>query len=566
MKLLSWGITKRILTVCCVFFVVSEAATANLDIPELQHNHSTIFSSAKTSIASVAAACAAEPMRGTVYYYCDCGTGAEAGCVAGNDAKIGTSPSAPRRTIGNAAARFKSLAVNDTVALCKGGAFNATGNISIGSSRCAVGVTCNDLREYTPTTFSGTAKPIINNAAGDEISLFNFMGKKGGIRVLNLKLVGAVDQAKQRNRGFFFYAGAHDVTMCNLEMDGFDIPVYNESNAGNTNNIKLVGSKITNSRVQGYLGAGDNADINYNYWDGNGSNNVFNHTIYLSSDGVSVKNMQVIGNYMHGQYGPECKGVSVVGHVAIDGFRFENNVIDIDADEVKGSCYGVGFSPAKQSGAKFVRHANFAGNTIKNGGNIGFSIENCPDCMIENNLIIQNWPSAYETVGMWISSNSVRAGDDVGDRNLVRNNTIWFGPNANKGGTGIGFGSIGTGHIVTNNTVTYMATNAATNGFNCYDYTAPLSSFAAIDNNHCFSNAAYEWANGRGSLATWQRYAAPFDAHSKGGAPLFVNAPTDFTPLPGSPLVGAGHPTYKSALGSNSKVKSAQSFIGAFAP
>ena len=43
------------------------------------------------SIASVQAAFAAEPMRGPVYYYCDCGPGAEGDCVAGNDANAGTS-------------------------------------------------------------------------------------------------------------------------------------------------------------------------------------------------------------------------------------------------------------------------------------------------------------------------------------------------------------------------------------------------------------------------------------------------------------------------------------------
>ncbi len=128
------------------------------------------------SIAEVAAACAAEPyLPGIVYYYCDCGTGAHGDCVPGDDGNVGTDPLLPRRTIGDAEARFGVLAVNDTVALCKGGAFNSTGDHDIGSDRCGAGVACNDLREYTPTTFVGTAKPIINNASGDS-RLFVFMG------------------------------------------------------------------------------------------------------------------------------------------------------------------------------------------------------------------------------------------------------------------------------------------------------------------------------------------------------------------------------------------------------
>ncbi len=48
--------------------------------------------------------CAAEPLRttGAKYYVCSCDAGAAAGCVAGNDANSGTSPSAPWKTIGKA--------------------------------------------------------------------------------------------------------------------------------------------------------------------------------------------------------------------------------------------------------------------------------------------------------------------------------------------------------------------------------------------------------------------------------------------------------------------------------
>jgi parallel beta-helix repeat protein len=516
-----------------------------------------------STIAAEAAACVAEPVRGTVSYYCDCGTGAQAGCVAGNDTNVGTSPSAPKRTIGNAITRFSSIAANDTVALCKGGAFNATGSLTIGNTTCTDA--CKDLREYTPTTFTGTAKPIINNASG-EVRLFNFSGStKGGIRLLNLKLVGTPDPVSKRNTGFFFYSQAHDVTMCNLDMDAFDVAIYNESNNGNTNKIKLTGSLITNSRVQGFLGEGDNLTLNYNYWAGNGSTDQFDHSVYFSSDSVTTINTEMIGNYVYGQYGNTCLGVAVVGHFGVDGFKFQNNVVEIDAAAASGGCYGVGFSPANQTGAKYVRNGVISGNKIINGGNIGFSIEGCDNCVIENNVIIQNWPSAYETIGMWINANSVRAGDDTGNGNLVRNNTIWFGPNATKGGTGIGFATQGTGHRVTNNSITYTATNASPNGMNCFDYTAPITAFLTSDNNHCFSNATYEWGNGRGDLAAWQAYSS-LDANSKGGNPLFTNAPTSFTPLTGSALISAGHVSYKSATDFNGTTRPATPAIGAFEP
>src|SRR4030065_556223 len=120
-----------------------------------------------TSIEAVAAAWAAEPMRaGTVHYFCDCGTGASGRWVAGNNTNAGTSAAAPQQTLATGVSTLNSMPSGDTVALCKGGAFNALNGFNITRSTCAAGTTCVDLREYSPTTFVGTAKPIINNAVG----------------------------------------------------------------------------------------------------------------------------------------------------------------------------------------------------------------------------------------------------------------------------------------------------------------------------------------------------------------------------------------------------------------
>ena len=182
-----------------------------------------------TAIADVAAACAAEPMRGAVYYYCDCGTGADANCSPGDDTNAGTSAAAPRRTIANAVARYNALTGTNTIAFCKGGAFDAkpTNWLSVANSSCAAGTTCNDFREYAPTTFKNNAtpvaKPIINNATAN-VTTFAVTGNNGGIRFLNLALKGDSGALKNGNDAFFFYRGAHDVTMCNLDIDAFDLP------------------------------------------------------------------------------------------------------------------------------------------------------------------------------------------------------------------------------------------------------------------------------------------------------------------------------------------------------
>ena len=524
-----------------------------------------------TGISDVAAACAAEPMRGNVYYYCDCGTGAEADCVAGNDANAGTSTSAPRQTIGNAETRFGSLAVNDTVALCKGGAFNASGSLDIGSNRCGAGVACNDLREYTPTTFTGTAKPLLNNAAGD-VSLIRFSGVTGGVRVLNLKLNG--NNTTASSRGVFLYSGAHDVTMCNLDIDGFDIGVYNESGNGagevKTNNIKLTGSNITNSRNMGFLGGGDNTQINYNSWVGNGSQTIFNHAVYFASNYHPVANIEFIGNHVSGQYGPVCNGVVVTGHIPVDGFRVENNTVEIDIGAATAGCWGIGFGASGYT-PRYLRNATLSNNIVKNGGSVGLTAAECPGCVVENNLIIQDWPYAYHTTGILISADSITAGNDRSDVNKVRNNTVWFGPNATNGGIGIAFGTVGTGHTVVNNTVNYSATTTGnTGGVNCFDYpnypNVP-GAYTFINNNHCASAAPYSWAAGR-TLAAWRTYSAAsgFDTASFTGNPLFTAAGTNFTPAAGSPLIGTGNSINGSVLDITGRSRPNPPTIGAFEP
>ena len=549
------------------------------------------------SIVVAATACANAPIRGsTVYYYCDCGTGKETGCVPGFDTdnlgnvNPGTSPLAPRRTFGNAAARFSTLAANDTVALCKGGAFDTVGDHSLGSSnvsnRCALGDTCYDLREYTPPSsiFVGTAKPIINITAGDDKPLFRFSAS-GGVRILNLKLKGDVVDGNGKmssNSAFYIAYGGRDVTMCNLDIDGFGVSVYSESDdglpgtAGNTKNIKLTGSMISNSRNQGFLGGSDDMQINYNYWDGNGSFSVFTHALYFSSNNTSVVNMEVIGNHVYGQYGDKCRGVVIVGHVAIDGLRFENNTVEIDAAAATPTCYGIGFGAAGQAGAKYMRNTNFSNNTVINGGDSPLSVGECPNCLIENNLIIQNWVAPWPVNGISLGFDSPRAEDDVSHNVRIRNNTVWFGPNNYQGGIGISVGNEpinvtraqGTGHIIVNNTVTYASTTSTFDVFSCYSYPLALSSYTFINNNHCYSEARFRWEKaapnlgGGRTLAEWKDDTATarspqagFDTASiTAVAPNFTTPGTDFKPVSPSPLIGSGNTTYGS------------SYIGAFAP
>ena len=78
-------------------------------------------------------------------------------------------------------------------------------------------------------------------------------------------------------------------------------------------------------------------------------------------------------------------------------------------------------------------------------------------------------------------------GDDIATNYTIRNNTLYFSANSNKGMNGIHIGSEGSGYTVVNNTITYASTTSGGDWNDCFDFALPLSSYARIDNNNCYS-------------------------------------------------------------------------------
>jgi parallel beta-helix repeat protein len=457
----------------------------------------------------------------------------------------------------------------DTVALCKGGAFNITnGGYLMTRTGCTPGTTCVDLREYSPTTFAGTAKPIINNLSGGS-TLFSFNGDYGGVRFLNLRLQGDNGAYGNNNWAFYFNNGAHDITIGNLDIYDFDLFAYNQN--GTTldtpnGDLKVTGNTISNIRQIAWLGTGQRLELSYNHWYHSGGSSGGDHTIYLSSH-FEQYGVNVIGNYIEGHYGATCGDGLFMGHGMIDGFIVKDNVVD--PKDPTPNCYGITFnnSDAYTSGHNF-RNTVISGNTVVNYGARGITLSSCPDCIIENNVLISNISGGFRQIGIWMpTSASADAQDDINERNVIRNNTIWFGSSSNGGAVGIRIGTEGMGHIISNNTVYYGSTTAG-NGVSCFDYSLALTAYAFINNNHCYSAATYAWVEGRGDISAWRTYSAAqgFDTASITGNPLFTNAPTDFTPLVGSPLIGAGDALHESAFDITGKARPGLPSIGAYEP
>ena len=278
--------------------------------------------------------------------------------------------------------------------------------------------------------------------------------------------------------------------------------------------------------------------------------------------------IRVVGNYIHGQYGSTCNGAPIVGHLQATNLLVADNIIEIDAASSRGGCWGIDFDDGGYTTPVYLRNAKFSGNTIKNGGNVSLTVANCPDCVIENNLIKQNWAygPGWSVTGILVPTKAARVGDDASTRNLVRNNTIWFGPNSTGGGTGIKVGFEGTGHVAANNTVYYSSISAGiSGGVKCFDYPLELGSYAFINNNHCYSAAPYSWGGTRSSLAAWQ--ATGFDVASSAAIdPKFTAIGTNFTPVVGSRLIGAGNTANRSVFDITGKTRPSPPAIGAYEP
>ncbi len=494
--------------------------------------------------AAASSTCAGMPVRSTrvTHHFCDCATGAQAGCVAGDDASAGRTAAAPRRSWARAIITFNSMNAGDTVAFCKGGAWSISTDASLHNPRCAAAAdmkaagnttTC-DLRDYAPP-WGGTAKPIIRQTANDYVFMFQ-SGTQRGVRILNLDVrggggaPGGTEHALQR--GVVFQGENTDFLICNNTFDGLYhaihlMPDYTPGPA----RIVIRGNRFTNNSPEGILGAANDSVIDANFFDNNGAHNVMSHSVYLN--GQNLRNFSFVNNEVRRSGGRACQGVILVVHDQFDGLNIENNVIDGGAG-VSPGCWGIGVDPGGYPRAGWYRNLTIRRNRVENVGWAAISVASAPSPIIENNIIVSGMTGSG--LGIHVPGVAARTNppDDVTTAARVRNNTIYF-PATATGSTGIVVGDIpeGTNHVVANNAVAFAGT-----GGSCLSLGLPVTSYAYVDRNLC--SGFQRWEARRGTRAAWQAYGrGRFDAASLTSAPQFENAPTGFRPAAGSPLIGS---------------------------
>jgi hypothetical protein len=496
----------------------------------------------------------------TVYYVSDCQTGAVATCIPGNDTNPGTSIDAPWQTTARVGVAMGSLAAGDEIRFARGGAFaNARLRVFNLNSRAATPIV---FDSYQPRWSTTVQKPILISTV--DLDLFNFEDSGNadhdeGYVVRNLDLRG-----QGAGTGVSIYNDADYITLDSLDISNFAIGVNcsdsNPANPGsNARNdyITLKNSTIKNNKAQGYLGGCNQVLIENNRFDNNGFSGTLprNHNIYIGSNG---SNVTVRGNVLtRSAVGAGvCQGVALVVHNNQTGLIIENNTIDETTGAGPG-CYGIQVNPGNGGLAEAFRGTIIRGNKVINVGGNGIAVGACPDCVIENNVIVQQVPRTF--IGITMPSENIETGIDAADNNLmVRNNSMYI-----AGGTsdsvGIRVATYGSNHKVVSNLI-YFGTG--TNNAKCFGNSGlTLANFMAFDNNLCYSAGPIAYSQTYTTLAAAK--SAGFDVHGFNIDPMLEALPSasngySMKGKPGSPLLNNGHPTLS--------VVPAPANIGAYVP
>ncbi len=494
------------------------------------------------------AACATEPLRatGTTYHVCDCGPGAAPGCIPGNDANPGTSKSSPWRSWSKASAQFASMAGGSTVAFCRGGAWTGlSGTGPMRNTRCSASSTC-DMRDYDPQPVwgrKGDVAPVLQFKPGQKFMEMGWYQKWDlapvrGFRFLNLDVVGSNDGTVH---GVYVWGKVEDVEVCNMTFrDGLDGAYYGVVTSTiqrvNFHHNRVINNPFGVGPIQGTSCASD-CVFDSNYMDLNGGASNRDHSIYVGSSPdpkgtfpnqrcassgcyITALRTRITNNEIRRSargLGTTCVGSILVVHEPHDGLVIENNLLYEPPGTASEGCFGIDVSSGNDAPGAF-RGTVIRRNRIFNVGGVAIRISECPDCIVENNLIVAD---RFTGVGIKYPDERSQPPPDSleSTRGIIRNNTF-FVPKGNKSvSAGIFAGHLGegSGYVVANNAL--------------YGPHAVLDLGPGVQVN---------LGNRTSTYATW--FVNP------GPEPSMA----DFSPAPGSPLVDSGNAAHAAptAIGS----------------
>ncbi len=539
-------------------------------------------------------------------YVCDCDTGNDAannpaaGCTAGNNANAGTSPSAPWETYEHARSQFGSLTPPASVLFCNGGTFTSTSSTARWVNDSADANNRMLVSNYQPSWGSGSERVPLFQPSATSSRIFEpsdggLSNHDGFITFENFKISGRGMNTSKANSSIAIQIrnDADGIIIQNGEIEYMSIGVHNANSDPCSAGDPLCDAENEDTLVQymhihhnfqhGILGAGLNSIYQDNTLEWNGRANILDHNAYLAGDSSGTIFRR---NYLYkaatgnieagGTFGDEiCNGASFTAHGEILDMTIEYNVVEEDAGEVIGTCFGYGMNPGYFRGETFT-NVIIRGNVVKNVGSSGISLGSCQDCFVDSNVVINDAARSMTAIdgmsGTNVDANNVNCtgpgtctgcgpGDSCcvgahpnagntcddfeGDDVAVRNNTILFTA-ITTGGTGIANGRFGDENNVHSNLVINLSTVGS---FDCFDYTN-TSNIESADHNWCYTpNSSADFESGN-TLAAHQA-ATTFDDNSTEDVdPEVADTATLDVGIGAndSPLIDGGHATLSSTV------------------
>jgi hypothetical protein len=457
-----------------------------------------------------------------VFHACDCASGADQDCTAGNDASSG-SITQPWRSAAAARSRFLSMAAGDEVRLCRGGVFESTGLGNWFNNNCRAELRC-VLGDYSAPWSSGDeGAPILRMLADDTaINLANGGNavQDGGYLIEGLHLIGA----GANGNGILLFNDVDDVEMRDLEIHGFGIGVHQAGSNpcgpdpdcdGRNQRIVLRRARIHHNITHGWLGGDSGTDILDSEFESNGTRAVFDHNIYLSAAqavGVRVLRNRLYRSALDTQ--GVCQATSLVVHGNFRDLRIEQNLVYEDPGAAGQGCWGITVNAGNGSAERF-EDVVIAANRVHDLGNVLIGLSSCINCVIENNVLGSSQPFAVRAIAAPVCCGG--SGDALMDAIVVRNNSIYL---TAAGSNGVFIGSEGAMHQLSHNAI-QMASNT---GSACFAISASAAALAAFDRHRCASGTpGLTWVAGVGNLDAW-RSQTGFDQSSQELLPGFADA------------------------------------------
>ena len=474
-----------------------------------------------------------------VIHVCDCQSGADVSCVAGNDANAGTA-AAPKQSI---AAAVSAFTTGNNLAFCRGGAWSDATMLRLRAGNCSSAAPCS-VEDYGD---GNLAAPLIQlNLAGSnngiEIAPGDNVTRWEGVRLNNLHL--AKLNPDGLGFGVFLYRNVNDVQMRCLEVNDYGIGVHVNSNGLSSGDISLSDSYIHDNGAQGWLGGTNRTLVERNRFDNNGGFNasMLLHNVYLSGIGSDTV---VRGNWLTNSAvdaNGQCIGASMIAHNAISiNLLIEGNLIE-ESNPAPG-CWGLMVDAA---GSTTEGHSNaiIRGNVVRDVGNQSIGVSACVNCLIENNIVIQT--KIGGSIGISSPNRATSAPDFDVTGTVIRNNTVYFAGGGN--GRSYYVGERGANYVVTNN-IGYSANPLA--GDSCFNFDLTAPAYDLVSNNLCFGT-------------TFDNGTTGMDGMASTSDPLFLNAPDDLRPDTTSPARDSGTVVSASVIDIVSNARDANPDRGAY--